>query len=510
MKKIIAVTIIYLNQFSIFSSQGMDDIFDRVDDDIFNAPYIATEEEKKLEQSYSWFGDLTFDPEEEDMEHEINVGPRFRQSNSKNTIVPDFLYWEPDPIIPNRFICETKEKTTFSELNTNVQYYLTKRGRPVEFNQERPCKLRKISPGTENKINDKFPKGDLNMWRDLDIFNADLGTFTLEETFGCDYNWNLLSLKNWTENLSKHHLREAEKNSPSAQYELAVHYFVFSELSKNSNEVKILKESAFNWCQKAALQNFPSAQHLLSKFYLTFFEDKNNYLLYLRKAAENNSPQALHTLGGFYEKGAGDYEIPKNILLATELYYKSANLGFAPSQMTLSTFYYKGIGVQKDMGLFSYWLKAAARQGHIQAEATLGAQYYKGLVYEDKTIFMIDKFKSIELFKNTANKGQINSMAMLGLIYRNNYEFYLNTKLIEEAINAIKKSYKWYKRAAEKASPQGQYELGVLLMRSDIIGINQNLIEARKWLEQSAQQGHGPAESTLKNIPFIKDPESAR
>lgn len=499
MKKIIAVTIIYLNQFSIFSSQGMDDIFDRVDYDIFNTPYIATEEEKKLEQSYSWFGDLTFDPEEEDMEHEINVDPRFRQNNSKNTIVPDFLEWEPNPTKRNIFHCETKEKTTFSELNSNAQYYLTKRGRPLEFDQERPNKKRKIK--------DKCPKGDLNMWRD-DIFSTDLGTFTLEETFGCDYNWNLLSLKTWDEDLIKHYLQEAKNGSPSAQYGLAFRYYLFSELSNNRDEIRMLKEEAFNWCQKAALQNFPSAQLLLAKVYLTFFEDKENCLVYLTKAAQNNDPRALYILGDFYENGSDKYEIKKDIEYAMELYLKSSNLGYAPSQMRLAIFYFKGIGIQKNINLFSYWLKASARQGYIQAVATLGAYYYNGMVCDNKTIFMVDKLKGIELLKSTANQGQCNSMVKLGLIHRNNYEFYLNTKLIEEAVSAIKKSYKWYERAAKSGSALAQYEVGALLMRSDLIGINQNLIEARKLLEQSAQQGYAPAAETLKSSLFLNDPNA--
>ena len=52
---------------------------------------------------------------------------------------------------------------------------------------------------------------------------------------------------------------------------------------------------------------------------------------------------------------------------------------------------------------------------------------------------------------------------------------------------------RWFRKAAEQGSPEGQYNLGLMYRQG--LGVQKNEREAEKWLRLAAAQGYAPAQS---------------
>ena len=98
--------------------------------------------------------------------------------------------------------------------------------------------------------------------------------------------------------------------------------------------------------------------------------------LYLKIAGNYASElhdQALYHLGLLYTHKLKDYE--EAFFVWTAL----ADNGNSEAQFALGSFYYDGLGVERDMGQAKYWWGLAAKQGHQQAINNLAVLHSEGL-----------------------------------------------------------------------------------------------------------------------------------
>ena len=57
---------------------------------------------------------------------------------------------------------------------------------------------------------------------------------------------------------------------------------------------------------------------------------------------------------------------------------KAANAGYAPAQLQLGSFYYRGGGLHEDHVEGAIWTRKAAEQGYAEAQSQLGMSYFQG------------------------------------------------------------------------------------------------------------------------------------
>jgi hypothetical protein len=164
---------------------------------------------------------------------------------------------------------------------------------------------------------------------------------------------------------------------------------------------------------------------------------------WLRMAAEKNLPEAQYQLGLLLDDGQG---VEKNKAEAAEWFRKAAQAGNMDASSTLAEMYLSGDGVPKDEGLAARFFQPAADQNDIDSQLALGKLYQQGL--------------------------------------------------------GVPKSFNdasvWFRKAAQLGSPEGRYQLAMLLLDSDPSGRNahapsQRTVEALKWLDDAAQQNYAPA-----------------
>ena len=93
--------------------------------------------------------------------------------------------------------------------------------------------------------------------------------------------------------------------------------------------------------------------------------DVENY----RKAAEQGDAKAQYNLSSCYFKGDG---VRKDIEQAILWLRRSAKQGDAQAQFNLGVCYEKGYGVSKDQTQAVYWYRKSAEQGLAQAQFNLG------------------------------------------------------------------------------------------------------------------------------------------
>ena len=116
-----------------------------------------------------------------------------------------------------------------------------------------------------------------------------------------------------------------------------------------------------------------------------------------------------------------------------------ARQGHAEAQYTLGYMYASGLGAPKREAAAAQWYRRAARQGHVKAQVNLGALYQEG--------------RGVE---------------------RDYAEALL-----------------WYRRAATQGSAKGQYALGIMYKKG--YGVPQDYVLAHMWFDLAAGQNLGIA-----------------
>lgn len=218
-------------------------------------------------------------------------------------------------------------------------------------------------------------------------------------------------------------------------------------------------------------------------------------------AGDLGSPKAKLRLSTMYRQGQG---VQKDLNHAFELVMEAANQDFAPAQSALSSYFRTGIGVNKDIEQANYWLEKAAENGHtrskvlfstilerdvsnpaslekakrfieeVKSEASPQEIYSIGYSYANGFGLPKDLKKAMEWARLGADKGEVNSIYLLG-------DCYWREKNIAEASV-------WFEKAAEKGLRAAQLQTG-RLYRDGAPGVEKNFGKAVKWLEIAYPSG---------------------
>lgn len=307
-------------------------------------------------------------------------------------------------------------------------------------------------------------------------------------------------------------------------------------------------DEAFKWYMKAAEQNHSAAQTSVGYMYENGYGIAQNYakaVEYYRKAAENGNASAQRNMGIVYEKGIGvdiDYaEAIKwfNKALKTNPNYAKVKTDIArvekkqnssaseEAESEAERLFNKGVdyyigrnGVKKDYAQAFTYFKQVADKGLASAQHNVGYFYDKGLGVKQNSV------EAVKWYKLAAEQGWEESIYGLAEIYQfgrpgvpiNNEEaikWYLKVVNLEKpdlrpemviaaynnlgALYDNKKDYaealKWFRKAAERNSPDAQYNLGNMFGQGN--GVTKDEIEAAKWYHRAAEQGHAGAQYNL-------------
>lgn len=127
-------------------------------------------------------------------------------------------------------------------------------------------------------------------------------------------------------------------------------------------------------------------------------------------AAEQGNPIAEYNLGRMYY--FGNYNTSIEYKPAIYWFKKSAEQGYAPSELLLGMMYESGLGTTKDYEKSIYWYTKSANQGNSYAEYFLASIYSRG---DDNVNPDLNKAK--DLYEKSANHGNVDAALQLGTIY---------------------------------------------------------------------------------------------
>ena len=157
---------------------------------------------------------------------------------------------------------------------------------------------------------------------------------------------------------------------------------IYSSVTKKGEfpGAKFNDELAFYWMLKAAQQNIPLSQGVVSGMYafgVGVEKDYKKSFMWVKRAADSGYTVAQNVLGDFYREGKID--LRKDYIKAFDWYRRAAIKGDISGQLQLAILLGKGgHGLKIDHKLSSYWYKQAATGGNASAQVLLGYNYCAG------------------------------------------------------------------------------------------------------------------------------------
>lgn len=116
-----------------------------------------------------------------------------------------------------------------------------------------------------------------------------------------------------------------------------------------------------------------------------------------------------------------------------------------------------------------------AREGHAEAQYTLGYMYFSGLGVPER------RAAAANWYRRAAQQGHVKAQVNLGVLYQEG--------------QGVKRDYaeamRWYRRAAAQGSAKGQYAIGVLYRKG--LGVPRDYVQAHMWYDLAAAQNLGIA-----------------
>ncbi len=191
-----------------------------------------------------------------------------------------------------------------------------------------------------------------------------------------------------------------------------------------------------------------------------------------KKDAPPADAGALYTEGRkHYDAGEYDRAVP--------LLKAAAEQGHADAQFNLGNCYYKGEGVKQDYAEAVSWYRKSAEQGHINA------QYNLGLCYENGKGVRQDHAEAVKWYRKSAEQGNAYAQNNLGVCYKK------GRGVGQDYAEAVK----WYRKAAEQGNSDAQFNFGLCCANGE--GVGQDYAEAVKWFKKAADQKDSDAEYSL-------------
>lgn len=196
----------------------------------------------------------------------------------------------------------------------------------------------------------------------------------------------------------------AEKGNAYIQNKVGVIY-------ENGNKVEKNLAEAFNWYEKAALQNNAWALNNLAKMYYIgnyVKEDFNKAFKYYKKSAELGNYLAQNTLGNMYFNGNGTTVDSEK---AIYWYEKSAAQNYDMALSNLAFIYENAKGVEQDLNKAIFYYEKAIQMNNAFAQYSLGNLYYEGKKIKQ------DYDKAFNLIKKSALQNNKEAQFFLARMY---------------------------------------------------------------------------------------------
>jgi uncharacterized protein len=197
--------------------------------------------------------------------------------------------------------------------------------------------------------------------------------------------------------------------------------------------------------------------------------DHTSALYWLRKAARQNLPDANALISVFHRNGWG---VPKSDEEANNFLLLAANAGHAHSQYLFGQVCAQALGVSQNHETAVSWYRAAANRGDADAMLALGNCYQNGQgVAADRE----EAKRWLEKAAGIGNVGALFNRAALATT-------------IEEGLT-------WAKPAAMAGIAEAQFALGIHYAMGN--GLPKSKTAAIFWYKQAAAQGHEGAKQRL-------------
>lgn len=284
----------------------------------------------------------------------------------------------------------------------------------------------------------------------------------------------------------------AEAGHTQAQFFLANAYDTGGGVGQNRNV-------ALDWYRQAALGGHPLSQRILGTRYLQgegVYKDIDEALRLLHLAAKADEPGALYNLGHLYADGT---DVEQDDEKAAEWYTRAAATGLPRAILMLATLYETGRGVAQDtdraieLYIESGLSEAQARLGHLAGQGALdGRVAPQQAVPWSAIAAAAGDSDALDWLAAQAKAGVRVAQTQLGVFYLDRDE------RLDEAVVLLT-------QAAEMDDPQAQLHLGELYTTGT--GVEQDYVQAHKWLNVAAALGQPQAAETREIVTALMTPE---
>jgi TPR repeat protein len=169
---------------------------------------------------------------------------------------------------------------------------------------------------------------------------------------------------------------------------------------------------------------------------------------------------------------------------------KAAKQGHVEAQYSLGYFYANDFNL-RDYKKSAEWYRVAAEQGHIEAQFQLGF-YYCNKAHTNSFLRQIgffaksDRIEALKWYRKAAEQGHVQAQFNLADCYERGSDNSVPSsgksareRLSQQGLEEAE-AVKWYRKAAEHDHTMAQYRLGCRYR--DGKGAAKNLVEAYKWL----------------------------
>ena len=303
----------------------------------------------------------------------------------------------------------------------------------------------------------------------------------------------------------------AEQGLAKAQYNLGLMYADGKGVPQNHAE-------AVKWYRKAAEQGDADAQAKLGKMYRTgkgVAKSRAIARSWYLKAAEQGSAEAqlwLSNLGGggryrsdwlrmAAEQGhviaqhnlGMEYKRRRDAEEAEKWFRRAGEQGLALSFFTLGMMYHFGGVVEQDYETAANWYRAAVKLGHSGAKGNLSA-IERGHKVEPRNVAPRQTYG--EEMLERAEQGNSDDYYDMFMFYElgesvSNPRVKVGEGIQQNDIEAVK----WLRKAAENGDKSAQFELGRRYHIGHVVPFDQR--KAVKWLSMAAEQEMGKARRLL-------------
>ena len=310
-----------------------------------------------------------------------------------------------------------------------------------------------------------------------DLFKLGSAYFHLGDGEKCVENYQLASEKGHTQ---------------------AAHFLY--EMYKNGRLVRVDQHKAWYYLKLSVLNNTNPEDT----------RDKDTFVAWslgiIRRPENTSLETIIGTYNGLIEVGyeftREDYYRLGNVLKGIndarclDHFKTAAELGHATAAYDLWKMYESGIVAEKSIEQARYWMNRAAELDNPFAMSAVDnhmrvmARFNEGVA-----LYPINKEKGIAIFRKLANDGLADAQHRMGVNY---YNIALGTNYDVDKRENFERAYTYFLLAANQGLAISQYQVAVCLEQGR--GIERDLVEAKRWFQLAANQGHQNALAKLQNL----------